>query len=242
VQEEWKEIIWAPGYHVSNLGRVKSILRRGPLGANYLERDLTPSKVGGKADNQYMRVAISLKRVGQGMRYCKVHRLVAEAFIPNPENKPEPNHIDGDKSNNRVDNLEWATKTEQMKHAINVLGFNPSKYAANPQPGETNGHHKLTEAMVIMIRESEKSAYALAKELGMDRNHISEVRLRRFWAHLPETAKELQIRQAREKRTGIQLTQEQIAEIRSSVGTNRSLAEKYGVCERTIWRCRRVQN
>lgn len=56
-----------------------------------------------------------------GKRKVKhIHRLIAEAFIPNPNNKPEVNHIDGDKVNNSINNLSWVTKSEQMKHAWNT--------------------------------------------------------------------------------------------------------------------------
>lgn len=104
--EEWRD---APGfeelYLVSNLGRVKSVERfkRNNAGTQFVNerlRVLTPDKDG------YLRVCLSK----DGLHYLKsVHRLVAEAFIPNPDNLPVINHKNEDKQDNRVENLEWCT-------------------------------------------------------------------------------------------------------------------------------------
>lgn len=80
---------------------------------------MTPSKDG----KGYLFVSLSK----DGKRYLKkVHRLVAQAFIPNPFHKPQINHKNGDKTNNGVDNLEWVTNAENMLHAYRVLGRKPS--------------------------------------------------------------------------------------------------------------------
>lgn len=79
------------------------------------------------------------------------HRLVAESFIPNPENKPQVNHIDGDVDNNHVDNLEWVTNQENMDHA-NEMGL--FDRAIKARRGEGNPSSKLKEKDVLWIREN----------------------------------------------------------------------------------------
>ena len=115
--EIWKDIKGYEGvYQVSNTGKIKRIGEySNQFGSTWeSERILKPSS----KENKYMIVGLS--KEGK-VKNKYVHRLVAEAFIPNLENKPTVNHKDGDRANNHESNLEWSTYLENNIHSIKVL-------------------------------------------------------------------------------------------------------------------------
>lgn len=111
---EWKPVKdFENEYMISNSGILKSLEREvpGKLGS----KRIITEKIISATDNGKGYLAVALYK--DGKRYFrKMHRLVAEAFIQNPDNKPEVNHIDGNKKNNNVDNLEWVTTKENCIH------------------------------------------------------------------------------------------------------------------------------
>ena len=101
-------------YQVSNLGRVKSFARNGTILTNKILQPLYK--------HGYSSVTLSKNNIH---KQKTIHRLVAKTFLPNPENKPQVNHINGIKSDNRIENLEWVTASENIQHAYNIKLFKP---------------------------------------------------------------------------------------------------------------------
>ena len=113
--EEWRDVVGYEGlYQVSNLGRVKVL--KHPVERGFCKCFTKESIIKPRIkDNGYLFVGLS-KGTTKSMKNRYIHRLVAEAFIPNNQNKPQVDHIDGDKKNNMVENLIWATQEENINN------------------------------------------------------------------------------------------------------------------------------
>jgi hypothetical protein len=155
VKEEWKDIEEFDGaYQVSNHGNIRK--------ANGTHLGKTPQ------NNGYLNIKFSHN--GKKNINRTAHRLVATAFIPNPDGKPQVNHIDGDKQNNHADNLEWVTQSENLQHAA-AMGKDT----------------KLTQDEVLYICYLIDDGYsnsALAAAYGVSRGTIQDIRSGKNWGWL----------------------------------------------------------
>lgn len=169
VKEIWKDIEGYEGYYqISNLGRVKSFHK---------------SKVGvilKQSTGTFGYIFIELNLRGCAKKFL-IHRLVAFSFLHNTQNKKEVNHIDGDKSNNHVSNLEWVTSSENQIHAFNT-GLQ------KPRPGQEHHNCSITDDMVIEIRKlfdsGEYKQCVLATQFNLDPKHIHLIVRRKRWKHI----------------------------------------------------------
>ena len=113
-QEIWKDVIGYEGYYqISNLGRIKSVNRITTH--NRVRKECMLKQFLNKFGYYFVSLSKDNKKITQ-----RVHRLVAKTFIPNPNNYPEINHIDGNKKNNKVENLEWCSCQQNILHSFKL--------------------------------------------------------------------------------------------------------------------------
>lgn len=165
--EKWVDVKDYEGlYKVSNRGRVKSL---GRYQQNYSKKQWRPEEIkSARTDPQGYKMMDLYKNGKQ--KTVRVHRLVALAFIPNPENKPTVNHIDGDRNNNAVENLEWATFEEQNRHFYQ-RGLKSEKNIKKA----VKAMNKASSVAVECITDNKvfKSQSEAARHYGIDPSSIS---------------------------------------------------------------------
>jgi len=165
MKEQWRDIEGFDGYQVSNLGNVRSFWQVGRC-----KKKINKPRLKSKSKHYKGYLYVSLLHDGV-KKY--VHRLVAEAFIPNPENKKYVNHIDENKTNNHVDNLEWVTAKENSAHSF---------------LGERNTASKLKRNQVLEIKELLKTSDLTSSEIGVrygvGKSAIKAIKAGRTWSHV----------------------------------------------------------
>ena len=178
--EIWKDVVeFENNYQISNFGRLRSVARKinssvQPCGFRINNPRIIAPQNNGKGYQQYY-VKFNNIRV---MQYS--HRLVAKYFLDNPDDKLEVNHLDGNKYNNHVSNLEWSTLEENRNHALvnNLIHKGESSYQA-----------KLSEKRVLAIRRLFRinpnfNKSKIAKKLNVRDTTIHKIINNQRWKHL----------------------------------------------------------
>lgn len=210
--EIWKPIAgYEELYHESNYGRTKSFWKGKA-------KILNPSM-----RRDYLCVTLSKDNKP---KHFQVHRLVAQAFVPNPEGKPQVNHIDGCKFNNFVGNLEWATQSENQQHAVDT--------GLRKQPqGEKHGMAKLTNEQVEYIRLNSKSltGVQLAEMFGVSASTISQIQTGKIYRNATGS-----VRKSKCSPVSDEIRDQIRADWATGNYTKAALARKYGYDHKTIRR------
>lgn len=168
MEEVWKDVKGFEGlYQVSNFGNVKRLISQRVFAERFIGRTI----------DRYGYVKRMLSKDGKN-NYFTEHRLVAIAFIDNPNDKATVNHKNGIKTDNRVENLEWNTTIENHKHAIDT--------GLKDQKGIKHHKCKLTEEQVVEIKKIgfSQTRMSLSKRYGVSRTNILGIIRGQFWKHI----------------------------------------------------------
>ncbi len=176
MKEIWKDIIGIESdYQVSNLGRVRGKNRTvsNGRGTRFVKSKIRAISIN---PNKYHVTSVL---VNGKPKTIFIHKEVAKCFIPNPENKPEVNHKDGNKNNNNKSNLEWVTRLENIEHAFR------NKLIV-PAVGVNQSRTKLTEKQVKYILDNPNiGAREMARKLKLNSHStVSSIRLGKSWNHI----------------------------------------------------------
>lgn len=185
MDEIWSAVVGMDATHeVSNMGRVRTIARSYAGGRKRLCGDRSVMKIRQRILDPYMgpRGYLLVSMCANRRSNVRVlHRVVAETFIgPAPSPRHQVNHVDGNKLNNRVDNLEWCTPQENSQHAYDMGLKQPSQ-------GMAHGRAKLTDENVREIRKLLREGLSqrkIAKRFGVASPQINRISLRKAWSHL----------------------------------------------------------
>lgn len=169
--EEWRPITlpdkpdFVGKYEVSSIGNVRRVGAKRNLAFINHPQGYVRAQIYGKSKKAYP----------------SVHRLVAYAFIPNPHNKPQVNHKNGIKNDNSVENLEWVTSKENIRHSVSVLGNKASH-------GEAHCHARFTESDIRWMRAWWKTGdvtqESIARMMGTRQASVWQIVNRKTWKHV----------------------------------------------------------
>lgn len=178
---KWHDVLgYEDRYQATRCGRVRSKPRYVNSPAAGGQRMIKGKELRLANVKGYWAVA---PLIGGKRRTLYVHRMLADLFIPNPDNKPCVNHIDGDKQNNAVENLEWCSHQENMTHAY-ATGL---AKAPDIGPGERCPASKLTDAKVRYIKQrilAGDSHVSLARQFGVRKGTIGCIARGETWRHI----------------------------------------------------------
>lgn len=168
VLTEWRDIPGYPGYKASDDGQIMSF-KLNPEGKLMRQH---------YSNNGYRKLALTN---ANGKSHCEgVHRFIALAFIPNPDNLPQVNHKNGVRDDNRAENLEWVTSSENHKHAYRELGK-----VSWAKDKHFKRKAKLTPTEVKVIRQTDIPCSELAELFGVNETTVFNARKRMTYKYLP---------------------------------------------------------